>query len=107
VKIPLIISGTWYRRDGRVEQGQSLLVTIGRDWLNNDKKRTVTCTGWKCSKLLDYGMAGDNVGTSRGLKREDVKRGRNLVQTWWCPRRPKFEAEVYALKKDKKVVVTR
>lgn len=52
-------------------------------------------------KLLDYGMAGDNIGALlRGLKREDVKRGQILCKPGSVKTAKKFEAEVYALKKD-------
>ena len=61
---------------GRVEQGR---VDVGDDLevvgMNMDMK--TTCTGVEMfKKLLDYGMAGDNIGALlRGAKREDIKRG--------------------------------
>ena len=61
---------------GRVEQGR---VNVGDELelvgLKKDAK--TVCTGVEMfKKLLDFGMAGDNVGCLlRGLKREDVQRG--------------------------------
>ena len=95
------ISGRGTVVTGRVEQGR---VNVGDDLdvigLNNDKK--TTCTGVEMfKKLLDYGMAGDNIGALlRGLKREDVKRGQILCKPGSVKTAKKFEAEVYALKKD-------
>ena len=52
-------------------------------------------------KLLDYGMAGDNVGALlRGLKREDVRRGQVLCKPGTLSTATKFEAEVYVLTKE-------
>jgi elongation factor Tu len=95
------ISGRGTVVTGRVEQGR---VNVGDDLdvigLNNDKK--TTCTGVEMfKKLLDYGMAGDNIGALlRGLKREDVRRGQILCKPGSVKTAKKFEAEVYALKKD-------
>eukprot|EP00567_Pseudictyota_dubia_P018692 CAMPEP_0197434034 /NCGR_PEP_ID=MMETSP1175-20131217/1815_1 /TAXON_ID=1003142 /ORGANISM="Triceratium dubium, Strain CCMP147" /LENGTH=427 /DNA_ID=CAMNT_0042962605 /DNA_START=102 /DNA_END=1388 /DNA_ORIENTATION=+ len=86
---------------GRVEQGR---VDVGDDLeatgLNMDLK--TTCTGVEMfKKLLDYGMAGDNIGVLlRGAKREDVKRGQVLCKPGTVQTGQKFEAEVYALSKD-------
>ena len=95
------ISGRGTVVTGRVEQGK---VNVGDDLdvvgLNADAK--TTCTGVEMfKKLLDYGMAGDNVGCLlRGLKREDVKRGQVLCKPGSVSTAKKFEAEIYALKKD-------
>lgn len=86
---------------GRVEQGR---VNVGDDLevigLGHDMK--TTCTGVEMfKKLLDYGMAGDNIGALlRGLKREDVRRGQILCKPGSVQTAKKFEAEVYALKKE-------
>jgi len=86
---------------GRVEQGR---VDVSDDLeivgLDNDHK--TTCTGVEMfRKMLDYGMAGDNIGVLlRGLKREDVRRGQILCKPGSVQTAKKFEAEVYALKKD-------
>ena len=86
---------------GRVEQGK---INVGDDLevigMNNDIK--TTCTGVEMfKKLLDYGMAGDNIGALlRGLKREDVKRGQVLCKPGSVKTGKKFEAEVYCLSQD-------
>ena len=52
-------------------------------------------------KLLDKGMAGDNIGALlRGLKREDVRRGQVLAKPGTAKQGTKFEAEIYALTKE-------
>ena len=49
-------------------------------------------------KLLDYGMAGDNIGALlRGTKREDVRRGQVLAAPGSIKCGQKFEAELYCL----------
>ena len=52
-------------------------------------------------KLLDEGMAGDNVGLLlRGIDREDVERGQVIAKPKSITPHKKFLAEVYVLKKD-------
>ena len=52
-------------------------------------------------KLLDEGMAGDNVGALlRGIKSEDVERGQVLAKPGSITPHTKFEAEVYVLTKE-------
>jgi len=52
-------------------------------------------------KLLDEGMAGDNIGALlRGLKREDVERGQVLAKPGSINPHTKFKAEVYILTKE-------
>ena len=52
-------------------------------------------------KLLDEGVAGDNVGVLlRGVKRDDIERGQVLSQPGSITPHTKFEAEVYVLSKD-------
>eukprot|EP00568_Trieres_chinensis_P009672 CAMPEP_0183306494 /NCGR_PEP_ID=MMETSP0160_2-20130417/11930_1 /TAXON_ID=2839 ORGANISM="Odontella Sinensis, Strain Grunow 1884" /NCGR_SAMPLE_ID=MMETSP0160_2 /ASSEMBLY_ACC=CAM_ASM_000250 /LENGTH=431 /DNA_ID=CAMNT_0025469883 /DNA_START=89 /DNA_END=1384 /DNA_ORIENTATION=+ len=86
---------------GRVEQGR---VDVGDELevkgLEMDLK--TTCTGVEMfKKLLDYGMAGDNIGALlRGAKREDIKRGQVLCKPDSISTGTKFEAEVYCLSKD-------
>jgi elongation factor Tu len=86
---------------GRIERG---VVNVG-DELElvglGDTKKT-TCTGVEMfRKLLDSGMAGDNVGLLlRGLKREDVERGMVLVKPGSVTPHTKFTAEIYILKKE-------
>ena len=52
-------------------------------------------------KLLDSGMAGDNIGALlRGTKREDVRRGQVLAAPGSIATGKKFEAECYVLTQD-------
>lgn len=95
------IAGRGTVTTGRVEQG---VVNVGDDLdvvgFGMDNK--TTCTGVEMfRKLLDKGMAGDNIGVLlRGLKREDVKRGQVLCKPGTVEQGTKFEAEIYALTKE-------
>jgi len=95
------IAGRGTVATGRVEQGK---VVVGDDLevvgLGRDTK--TTCTGVEMfKKLLDFGMAGDNIGALlRGVKREDISRGQVLCKPGSVKTGKKFEAEVYALNKD-------
>ena len=52
-------------------------------------------------KLLDVGIAGDNVGVLlRGVERNDIERGQVLAKPGSIKPHTKFEAEVYVLNKD-------
>ena len=52
-------------------------------------------------KILNEGMAGDNVGVLlRGLKREDIERGQVLAKPGSITPHDEFEAEIYVLSKD-------
>ena len=53
------------------------------------------------NKLLDEGLAGDNVGLLlRGLKKEDVERGQVIAKPGSVTPHTDFESEVYVLSKD-------
>ena len=53
------------------------------------------------NKILDEGMAGDNVGILlRGLKKEDVERGQVLAKPGSITPHTEFEGEVYILTKE-------
>jgi elongation factor Tu len=53
------------------------------------------------NKILDEGMAGDNVGILlRGLKKEDVERGQVLAKPGSMTPHTEFESEVYILTKE-------
>ena len=64
--------------------------------------QTTTVTGVEMfRKLLDQGMAGDNVGLLiRGIKREEVERGQVVVKPKSITPHTEFEAQVYILSKD-------
>ncbi|HBH74266.1 MAG TPA: elongation factor Tu, partial [Synechococcales bacterium UBA10510] len=52
-------------------------------------------------KLLDEGLAGDNVGLLlRGIQKEDIERGMVLVKPGSIKPHTQFEGEVYVLKKE-------
>lgn len=52
-------------------------------------------------KLLDQGMAGDNVGCLlRGIERDDIERGMVLAKPGSIKPHTEFNAEVYVLKKE-------
>mmetsp|Transcript_45155 Transcript_45155/g.69131 ORF Transcript_45155/g.69131 Transcript_45155/m.69131 type:complete len:429 (-) Transcript_45155:68-1354(-) len=86
---------------GRVEQG---IVNVGDDLdvVGYGMDAKTTCTGVEMfRKLLDKGMAGDNIGALlRGLKRDDVRRGQVLCKPGSITQGTKFEAEIYALTKE-------
>lgn len=86
---------------GRVEQGQ---VNVGDDLeiVGLNKGAKTTCTGVEMfRKLLDSGMAGDNIGALlRGTKREEVTRGQVLCAPGTLSTGSKIEAEIYCLSKD-------
>ena len=52
-------------------------------------------------KLLDEGVAGDNIGVLlRGVKRDEIERGQVLAKPRSITPHTHFEAEVYVLSKD-------
>ena len=95
------ISGRGTVVTGRIESGQ---VKVGEEIEIVGIKDTVvtTCTGVEMfRKLLDSGMAGDNVGILlRGVKREDVERGQVLAKKGSIKPHTKFKAEIYVLTKE-------
>ncbi|ACO45455.1 elongation factor Tu [Deinococcus deserti] len=95
------ITGRGTVATGRVERGivkiQDEVEIIG---LRDTKKTTVTGVEMH-RKLLDSGMAGDNVGVLlRGVARDDVERGQVLAKPGSIKPHTKFEASVYILSKD-------
>jgi elongation factor Tu len=95
------ISGRGTVVTGRIERGK---VNVGDEIAIVGIKDTVktTCTGVEMfRKLLDEGVAGDNVGVLlRGTKRDDVERGQVLAKPGSITPHTHFEAEVYVLGKD-------
>jgi len=95
------ISGRGTVVTGRIERGK---VNVGDDIEIVGIKDTVktTCTGVEMfRKLLDEGLAGDNVGVLlRGTKREEVERGQVLCIPGSVKPHTKFECEIYVLSKD-------
>ena len=86
---------------GRIEQGK---VNINDEveivGIKDTKKTTVTGVEM-FHKLLDSGMAGDNVGLLlRGIERTDIERGQVLAKPGSIKPHTDFEAEVYILTKE-------
>jgi elongation factor Tu len=87
---------------GRVERGvvnvNETVEIVGIQ----DAVQSTTVTGVEMfRKLLDQGMAGDNVGLLlRGTKREDVERGQVVCKPGSITPHTEFEAQVYILSKD-------
>ncbi|MBO2452294.1 elongation factor Tu [Actinomadura barringtoniae] len=87
---------------GRIERG---VVNVNEEVDIIGIKETstkTTVTGVEMfRKLLDQGMAGDNVGLLlRGIKREDVERGQCVIKPGTNTPHTEFEAQVYILSKD-------
>jgi elongation factor Tu len=86
---------------GRVERGK---VKVGDEvevvGIRPTAKTTVTGVEM-FKKLLDEGMAGDNIGALvRGLKREEIERGQVLAKPGSVMPHTKFKAQVYVLTKE-------
>jgi elongation factor Tu len=95
------ISGRGTVVTGRIERGR---VKVGDEveivGLRPTQKTTVTGVEM-FRKLLDEGVAGDNVGVLlRGTKRDEVERGQVVCKPGSITPHTKFEAEVYVLSKE-------
>jgi elongation factor Tu len=87
---------------GRVERGQ---VKVGEEieivGLHEDTRKSVVTGIEMFRKLLDVGIAGDNVGVLlRGIDRNDIERGQVLAKPGSVKPHKKFKAEVYVLSKE-------
>jgi elongation factor Tu len=95
------ISGRGTVATGRVERGK---IKVGEEVeIVGIKATTKTVvTGVEMfRKLLDEGMAGDNIGCLlRGTKREEIERGQVLAKPGSITPHTKFQAEAYILTKD-------
>ncbi len=95
------ITGRGTVATGRIERGK---VKVGEEVeiVGIKETRVTTVTGVEMfRKLLDEGMAGDNVGLLlRGIQKEDIERGMVLVKKGSITPHTKFEGEVYVLKKE-------
>ncbi len=95
------ISGRGTVATGRVERGR---IKVGEEveivGIRETQKTTVTGVEM-FRKLLDEGVAGDNVGCLlRGIKREEIERGQVLAKPGSITPHTRYEAEVYVLTKD-------
>jgi len=89
--------GTGRVERGRVKVGDEVEI-VGL----TDKARKSVVTGIEMfRKLLDEGIAGDNIGVLlRGIERDDIERGQVLAKPGSIKPHKKFEAEVYVLSKE-------
>jgi elongation factor Tu len=95
------ISGRGTVATGRVERGK---IKVGEEveivGIKPTQKTVVTGVEM-FRKLLDEGMAGDNIGALlRGTKREDIERGQVLAKPGSITPHTKFQAEAYILTKE-------
>jgi elongation factor Tu len=95
------ISGRGTVVTGRVERGK---VKVGEEveivGFKPTEKKVVTGVEM-FRKLLDEGVAGDNIGVLlRGVEKEDVERGQVLAKGGSIKPHTKFNAEVYILSKE-------
>jgi len=95
------ISGRGTVATGRIERGK---IKVGEEveivGIRPTQKTVVTGVEM-FRKLLDEGIAGDNVGCLlRGTKREEVERGQVLARPGSITPHTKFQAEAYVLTKE-------
>src|ERR671913_997782 len=95
------ISGRGTVVTGRIERGT---VKVGEEieivGFKPTEKKVVTGVEM-FRKLLDSGVAGDNVGVLlRGVEKDDVERGQVLAKPGTIKPHTKFKGEVYVLSKD-------
>ncbi len=87
---------------GRVERGK---VKVGEEieivGLQEKARKSVVTGIEMFRKLLDEGIAGDNIGVLlRGIERTDIERGQVLAKPGSIKPHKKFKAEVYVLSKE-------
>jgi len=95
------IAGRGTVATGRIERGvvhpndEVELIGLG------DSVKTTAVSVEMFNKMLDEGMAGDNVGILlRGLKKEDVQRGQVLAKPGSVQAHTEFTGEIYVLNKE-------
>jgi len=83
---------------GRVEQGK-VNTSDNIEIVGLKDTQTTVCTGVEMfRKLLDEGIAGDNIGALlRGIDKDEVQRGQVLAKPGSITPHTDFEAEVYVL----------
>ncbi len=89
--------GTGRVERGRIKVGDEIEI-VGLQ----EKARKSIVTGIEMfRKLLDEGIAGDNIGVLlRGIERDDIQRGQVLAKPGSIKPHKNFEAEVYVLSKE-------
>jgi elongation factor Tu len=95
------ISGRGTVVTGRIERG---IINLNEEveivGIKPTKKTVITGIEM-FNKLLDSGIAGDNVGLLlRGVEKKEVERGQVLAKTGSITPHTKFEAQIYVLSKD-------
>jgi elongation factor Tu len=95
------ISGRGTVVTGRIERG---IINLNEEveivGIKPTKKTVITGIEM-FNKLLDSGMAGDNVGLLlRGVEKKEVERGQVLAKTGSITPHTKFEAQIYVLSKE-------
>jgi elongation factor Tu len=95
------ITGRGTVATGRIERG---VVSVGDsvEIVGLKETKSTTVTGIEMfQKILDQGLAGDNVGILiRGVQKTEIERGMVLAMPASITPHKKFEAEVYVLNKD-------
>jgi elongation factor Tu len=87
---------------GRVERGR---IKVGEEveivGLQDQSRKSVVTGIEMFRKLLDEGIAGDNIGVLlRGVERNEIERGQVLAKPGSIKPHKKFKAEVYVLSKE-------
>jgi elongation factor Tu len=95
------ISGRGTVATGRIERGQ-VKVSEEVEIIGIRPTRKTVVTGVEMfKKLLDSGMAGDNVGLLlRGVERKEIERGQVIAKPGSITPHTRFKAEVYVLSKE-------
>src|SRR5437764_3140864 len=95
------ISGRGTVATGRIERGK-LKVGEEEELVGIRPTQKTVVTGVEMfRKLLDEGIAGDNIGCLlRGTKREEIERGQVLAKPGSITPHTKFQAEAYVLTKE-------
>ncbi|NJN56311.1 MAG: elongation factor Tu [Leptolyngbyaceae cyanobacterium SL_5_9] len=95
------ITGRGTVATGRIERGK---IKVGEtvELVGIRNTRSTTVTGVEMfQKVLEEGMAGDNVGVLlRGIQKADIERGMVLAKPGSITPHTQFESEVYILKKE-------
>src|SRR5690554_7195714 len=96
------ITGRGTVATGRIERGR---VKVGDEvemvGLQDETRKTVVTGVEMFRKLLDEGMAGDNIGVLlRGVDRDEIERGQVLAKPGSITPHTEFESEVYVLTKE-------
>ena len=86
---------------GRVERGK-IRVNEDVEIVGLKDTRKVVCTGVEMfRKILDEGIAGDNIGVLlRGIDRDEIVRGQVLAEPKSITPHTKFESKVYVLTRE-------